>query len=203
MTRQKAIMKLPVLASLCLAFTACSESEHQPPTPRSYSVTFAVALVPDSLLAQYGGSFSREEGHRFTSLDDRYRLAAYVLENIDKFPVCRQDDGWTPLVATGKTSQMFLNSEVAAKTFSLDSTGVSLDRFSIYVAVEEESSTGQISCNWGCEFRLTLKYPIGNSTDHGGSRNSGYTLYSDKPDMTPFFNFEGQTLWMIVGLTQR
>ena len=196
-------MKLFVLALLCLAFSACSDSAPPKPTPKSYAAAFAVALLPDSLLIQYGGTFSQDKGCNFASLDDRYRLAEYVLENINRFPVCRPDGGWIPLVRTGNESRMLLTREAAAATFSLESTGVSLDRFNVSVAVDGENDSGQISCNWECEFSLRLKRPVGNSTDHGGSRGSGYVLYSGKPDMTPFFNFEGQTLWMIVGLKRQ
>jgi len=196
-------MKLFVLAFVCLGLCACSDSTPPQPSPKSYAVTFAVALLPDSILEEYGGSFSQEKGYKFASLDDRYRLAAYVLNNSDKFPVCRQGGGWIPLVRTGNKSQMLLTPEAAAATFSLDSAGVSLDRFEISVEVNSQNDSGQISCNWGCEFSLRLKKPVGNSTDHGGSRGSGYVLYSGKPDMTPFFNFEGQALWMIVGLKRQ
>jgi hypothetical protein len=196
-------MKPSVLALLCLVFSACSDSAPPKSIPKSYAATFAVALLPDSLLIQYGGTFSQEKGYSFSSLDDRYKLAAYVLENMNRFPVCRQDGGWIPLVRTGNESRMLLNSETSAATFSLESNGVSLDRFNISVAVVGENETGQISCNWGCEFGLTLRKAVDNSTGHGGSRGSGYVLYSGKPDITPFFNFEGQTLWMIVGLKRQ
>ena len=196
-------MKFFVLAFICLGLSACSDSTPSQPSPKSYAVTFAVALLPDSLLEEYGGSFSQDKGYNFASLDARCRLAAYVLENPDKFPVCRKAGGWIPLVRTGNESRMLLTPEAAAATFSLESTGVSLDRFNISVAVDGENDSGQISCNWGCEFSLRLKRPVGNSTDHGGSRGSGYVLYSGKADMTPFFNFEGQALWMIVGLKRQ
>lgn len=201
-------MRFFLSAILCLLLSGCTEQsakkpDTKKPDAKTYSVTFAVALLPDTLLQQFGGTVSKDKGYKFTSFDDRYRLAAHVLKNSDKYAVCRQGGGWTPLVRTGNESQMELSKQKAAETFTLNSTGVSLNRFDIAVAVENENDSGQISCHWGGQFDLTLQKPIGNSTGHGGSHGSGYVLYSGKPDMTPLFSFEGQTLWTIIGLRRQ
>jgi hypothetical protein len=98
---------------------------------------------------------------------------------------------------------MELRSAQAAEIFSLEKNGVALDRFRAVIAVHDENASGQISCSWSCDYSLTLQVPVGNSTGHGGQRPGGYVLRSGQPDMTPFFNFDESTLWLIVGLNRK
>ena len=196
-------MKSLLPAILVLLFAGCSKPPETSPDTRTYSVTFAVALLPNSILKDFGGTFSENKGYNFDSLTDRYRLAQYVLDNPERFSVVRQGGSWIPLVGTGAKSQMELRSAQAAEKFSLEKNGVALERFKAVIVVYDENASGQIRCNWSCDYSLTLQVPVGNSTRHGGQRSSGYVLRSGQPDMTPFFNFDENTLWLIVGLNRK
>lgn len=188
-----------LLPFLAFAFISCSENKPEIPQRRTYSVTFAAAVVPDSELSAFGGSFSQEKGYDFETIEGRYRLAERVLQNLGKYPVFRPDGDWVPLVATGGDCRLRMKQKAADEVFTLEKTAMTLDRFSPSVRVTAENESGQIECSWGCEWGVTLKEP-GGSNKQSGSRPGGAILLSGKPDMTPLCNFGGQTLWMIVGL---
>jgi len=193
-------MKSLLFPLLVFVLVACSEKKPEPPRQWTYVVTFAVALVPDSDLAEFGGSLSPEKGYDFETLEGRYRLAERVLENPQRYPVFRQGGDWVPLVVTGGDARTQMKPKAAAEVFTLERTGLTLDRFSPAIRVDAENDSGQIECTWSCEWRVTLKDPMGNSRNDGGFRPGGAILFSGRPDMTPLFNVDGKTLWMIVGL---
>jgi len=193
-------VRITLLALFAFAFVSCSDKKPETPERRTYSVTFAAALVPDSDLAEFGGSFSPQKGYDFETIEGRYRLAERVLQNPERYPVFRQDGAWVPLAVTGGDSRMRMKPKAADDVFMLEKTGMTLDRFSPSIRVDAENDSGQIECAWGCEWGVTLKEPVGNSNSQGGSRPGGAMLLSGKPDMTPLCNFGGKTLWMIVGL---
>jgi hypothetical protein len=187
---------LLALAPLTCSYTPPHAAQQQ--RSRSYLVTFAAALVPDSLLNEFSGTFSKEKGYRFDTFEQRYGLARHLLDHPDKYPVFQTDGGWDVIVVTGGEARMQIKPHAADAEFSQEKTDVRLDRFEATVAVSGETPSGEIMCSWSCDWMVTsrLGYP-------GGGRPGGGILFPGKPEMMPLARFGDQSLWMIVELRRK
>ena len=163
-----------------------------------YVVTFAAVKIPNEVLARYG-----DIKKILNDIPVRYRLSSYVLAHSGDFSFTTPSGNCLPIVENNHETRVKLLFDPILEEKDFKTLGIIMKRLDVYIRLQEENSTEQVACSWGCEFDVHMKEPTGNLTDEGGSRCAGYMLKVGQPDMTLLTTGSGASIWMLVALNRK
>jgi len=199
--------------ALLIGLVACSRTEQQPVKPtgtqhsvdlRRYAVSFAAVKIPDEMLKQ----LALPPFEQIYSLEDQKKLAAYVVAHSEDFPITSTKGNCLPFVygigggshekMTGMETQAQLLLDPKQEEKDFETLGLATRLFTVRVAVREVDSQDDVFCDWYCNYRVHLKEPVGNSTDHGGGIPCGPGVYPvGQPSISKLFHAKGVSLWLL------
>ena len=195
-----------LLLLLMLAMIGCSREKpvdiKKAEPIHLYTVRFAVAKIPDTVLAQHGGANNGTNGFRFDPLEARNRFAAYVLDHTNEFSVTTTSGNCVPILYTHHQTNIRLIPDPKREEEDLEQYGFQITRLSARAEVQKEDSQGKVRCSAPFDFSIHLSEPQGGSADQGGGGFDavGYMYKPGTAEMRPLTSVKGTTLWALFEL---
>lgn len=193
---------LPLL--LALDLVGCSPSNESPAASHGkslqshrYLTTFAAVKVPNESLKPY----YQNNGYDFGTIHERYQFATRLLTCTNDCSVTTIDGNYLPIVVTGHGTGGKILPDARQEAADLEKTGMRLEQFEANVEVGDEDEHGSVWYQGRVSYRVHLREPVGNSTDHGGSIPfPGGMLLVGQADLQPLFATKDFTLCALVRL---
>ncbi len=201
-----------LLIALLCGLAGCSQ---QTPPPASagmakagglqkYYPLFAVVKIPDSFMQQQGVSHHETNGWDFGSLENRAKVAAYVLAHPGEFSFTQPAGNFVPVVWSHKQTSIELRLDPRQEERDLEKYGMKTTAFEASVDVGDEDEHGNVQCSWWYGYGVHTKEPVGGSSDRGGTGPLGGGIYPvGQPDMAELYHGPDAALWLVVELNRK